>query len=290
MGMATAADVMGQIGTVAAATTAVAFVLSLGRDGTWTRRRRAQLAGLAMASVLFLVHATLARSVADGMFPTAADLPLLAWMVAHRTDPLTALFGGISAVGGTVGMAVLGTVAAILFWVRRRLRVAFGIAGATLGAGLLVVGFKHLYGRSRPPSAVQLVPQTSLSFPSGHSLGSIVVIGMLTVLVGRELRSTVLRAALATTSSAAVALIGVSRLYLGVHWLSDVLAGWLLGGAWLALCLVVTLSGRQGVRDRPAAPAESKKSDNSSPEIGRSGVVPAAPGDHITDTTKETYP
>ena len=106
-----------------------------------------------------------------------------------------------------------------------------------------------------PPLVDQITAQSTFALPSGHALGSIVVIGVLTaaaVLVARRSR----RRAVVCAGAGGIVLIGVSRLYLGVHRLTDVLTGWLLGGAWLAVCIgaLVLLGRRDGVS--AAQPAE----------------------------------
>jgi undecaprenyl-diphosphatase len=75
------------------------------------------------------------------------------------------------------------------------------------------------------------------ALPSGHALGSIVVLGVLAAVVLLATHRTLLRVAAVAAAALGVLTIGVSRLYLGVHWLTDVVTGWFLGGAWLAVCV-----------------------------------------------------
>jgi membrane-associated phospholipid phosphatase len=79
--------------------------------------------------------------------------------------------------------------------------------------------------------------ETNPALPSGHALGSIVVLGVLAAVVVLATRRTLLRVAAVAVAALGVLTIGVSRLYLGVHWLTDVVTGWFLGGAWLAVCV-----------------------------------------------------
>ncbi|NQE90371.1 phosphatase PAP2 family protein [Nocardia terpenica] len=140
--------------------------------------------------------------------------------------------------GGTVAMAGMAAVVFVgLVW--RRMWGRAGLVGvATAGAGVLVVGVKHVVGRSRPPVVDHLVVETNQSFPSGHSLGSIVVIGVLAALLVLWAGRTAVRVAVVAVAAIFVAAVGISRLYLGVHWPTDILGGWSLGGLWLVLCLV----------------------------------------------------
>lgn len=257
MELAVVADIAMAIGTVLVVLTAVLYFRSGGSDGLPSARRRLRTTGVLLASVLFLAHAILAESVAVGGPPATADPPVLDWMVHHRTAALTWVFSRISACGGTVGMVILATVAAVALWAAHHWRAALGVAVTGAVSAPLVVYSKDLYGRSRPPLDVQVVPESSLSFPSGHALGSIVVIGIIAVVVVALLPSRGPRILVSCLAALAVALIGLSRLYLGVHWLTDVLAGWLLGGALLALCaaIVLPLVGRTPPVAPPTAEA-----------------------------------
>ncbi len=150
----------------------------------------------------------------------------------------------VSAGGGTLGMAVLATLAVAVLLRSGRRGEAATVAVAAAGAGGLVVAFKHLYGRARPPVADRLVVETTASLPSGHALGSTVVLGIVAVVVGLHVRKRAVRVGLAGLAAALAVTIGLSRLYLGVHWATDVVTGWLLGGAWLAACTTALLLAR----------------------------------------------
>lgn len=147
----------------------------------------------------------------------------------------------VTDLGGTVAMAGLAVVVAMWSaWRGRRGHAALLVVTAVEAGGLVSL-IKHLVGRIRPPQAVQLVLETNPSFPSGHTLGSTAVIGVVTVVMLTRSRGRLRRAVLAMAAVAAIVAIGLSRLYLGVHWATDVLAGWLIGGAWLAVCVGVAL-------------------------------------------------
>ncbi|MGV9723470.1 phosphatase PAP2 family protein [Nocardia beijingensis] len=166
----------------------------------------------------------------------AIDQQWLQWTIAHRNNGLTAVAKAVSVVGGTLAMGILATVGWVVLAWRRLWRSALVVAAAALGASILVVGGKHLVGRSRPAPMYQLVTETNQSYPSGHTLGSTVVIGALLTIILPYLRRHLIRVAAITASVCTIAAIGLSRLYLGVHWPTDILAGWLLGGAWLLAC------------------------------------------------------
>jgi undecaprenyl-diphosphatase len=183
-----------------------------------------------------LVIAELTDNVVDHDGLTRLDAPWHRWVVAHRSPGLTWLTTGISALGSTMVLAAVALcVAAWLAW-RRHWSQAVLVGMVTGGAGLLVVLVKNIVDRPRPPVADRLVVETNWSYPSGHSLGATAVIGVLTIIALTWVSGRVARAAVVTLGVLLVVAIGVSRFYLGVHWPSDILAGWLIGGLWLAVC------------------------------------------------------
>jgi membrane-associated phospholipid phosphatase len=187
---------------------------------------------LALVGVGWLTNDVVDR---DGL--TAIDLPWHDWFVVHRTSALTSVMVVISFLGQTVVLAVLAAGAVEWLLIRRRYRHAVLVTVTTVGAAVLVPLLKHLVGRARPPAADRLAVETSLSYPSGHSLGSAAVLGALAVVVTARRLYRVLAV---VAAGLLVMAIGVSRVYLGVHWPTDVLAGWLVGGIWLGFCLVLT--------------------------------------------------
>lgn len=137
------------------------------------------------------------------------------------------------------GMGVLGlvTLAAVGFLLlERKWRAALFVAGAIGGGMVLSLALKHGFDRPRP----DLVPHGSYvvtsSFPSGHSMMSAVAYLTLGALLARMQPRLAMKAYLILLSVLLTALVGVSRVYLGVHWPTDVLAGWAAGATWAALC------------------------------------------------------
>jgi membrane-associated phospholipid phosphatase len=220
------------------------------------RLRRPTLIGTGVAAGLFALQAGVVDAVADPNGISAADPPVLRWMVEHRSPAATAFFQVVAAAGGTAGMAVLATVAAGVLVVRRRIRDAAVVAVAATVSELLVDLLKNSYARPRPPAPTRLGPETNYSLPSGHALGSIVVLGIISAVVVLVVRGAADRAVVVSIAALAVVAIGLSRLYLGVHWLTDVLDGWLVGGTWLALCVTFL------VRGRPPAPGRDTRRDD----------------------------
>lgn len=204
------------------------------------------IAGIAVltAAVVGITGSVLGH---DGI--TAIDQPGTDWVVQRRAGPVTPLAIGISDMGGTPAMTALAVVLCLVLAWRRRWPEAVLAGVATAGAGVLVVVGKHIVGRTRPPAADHLVTATNPAFPSGHSLGSIVVIGLVAAVVLSRLHRPALRRIAMAVAAVFVVAVGLSRWYLGVHWPTDVLGGWCIGGLWLALCLAAYRSylvGRAG--------------------------------------------
>lgn len=163
------------------------------------------------------------------------DLPITRYLADHRVGWLTATLRGLSLLGSTAVLLPLIVAAGGLGWVRRRSwgSAAFLVA-AQLGAIVIYDIDKILVSRPRPAVGQLVATATGFSFPSGHSAQVVAVWGALALMVFPALQT---KAAKIATGSAVVVLallVGFSRVYLGVHWSTDVLGGWALGALWLA--------------------------------------------------------
>jgi undecaprenyl-diphosphatase len=161
-------------------------------------------------------------------------------------------------VGGPVGMPVLATVVAVtLALVWRQWTPIVLVAATAAGSLLMTVAGKDLVGRARPPLVDAVPPyEHSPSFPSGHSLNAAAIGGIVAYLVLRRQRSALARAVTVTVAVAFAVTMGLSRVYLGHHWLTDVLAAWALGVAWLA---VVVTAHRLLLTLRPPAATDIER-------------------------------
>jgi membrane-associated phospholipid phosphatase len=239
------ADAEQLLGVALVALWLLAAALSAAGRLPWVGRlSAATLIGTGVAAGLFTLQATVVDAVADPDGISAADAPVLHWLVEHRTPAATATALAVTSVGGTAGMTVLAAVIALVLWFRRRRWEAGVVIVAAAGAGVLVETLKNLYDRPRPPEATRLAVETNYSLPSGHALGSAVVLGIVAAVAVVALRGVAARTTAVVLAVLAVAAIGLSRLYLGVHWLTDVLNGWLVGGTWLALCITLLVHRR----------------------------------------------
>lgn len=142
----------------------------------------------------------------------------------------------LTGLGSTV-VLTLTTIGVVGYLCLRRSWIAAGlVAAAASGGALLVVGLKSLFSRPRPSVVPHLATEVSASFPSGHSMMSSVIYLTLAALLGQLVVRRRERLYFIAIGLIVIALVGVSRVYLGVHYPTDVLAGWSAGIAWALLC------------------------------------------------------
>ncbi len=169
---------------------------------------------------------------------TRFDLTLTRLFRAHATPLGDKIFSIVSALGSPSAMAIVGSGGALLLLMRRKWLVLAAWAAAFGGAGLLTLVLKNIIQRPRPPGAAEFLFGTTYSFPSGHALGSLVGYGMLAYVVGSIwIERQRARVRLIVVTAVLVIAIGISRLYLGVHYFSDVVAGYAVGVLWLSVCI-----------------------------------------------------
>lgn len=210
-------------------------------------RLRPLIIGTLAASLLASLFWRLAASY-DTVPALAFDTNLTIWLRAYMPGWLTTLFSYVTVLGGTPFVAVSVAAIGLAYWRSGRVTEAAYAIAVPLGGGLLVTVFKELLGRERPPVAESLIAAPpSMSLPSGHAMGSLVLAWIVCYLAIRTAVVPLSRPRLSGIIAAGVSvvlLVGASRVYLGVHWPSDVVASWLLGGAWIALLTGVYEAGR----------------------------------------------
>jgi undecaprenyl-diphosphatase len=221
---------------------------------TWVgRRERATLLIVLLLSACAWAFVELADEVMEGETRTVDRRLLLALRVAGDvSDPLgprwvEEMGRDITALGG-MAVLVLITLATLGYlWLLRKSRTMLVVFVAVAGAWIFSMSLKMLFDRPRP----DLVPHGShvytASFPSGHAMLSAATYLTLGALLARVHPQRRLRAYFLLLGAMLSIIVGISRVYLGVHWPSDVLAGWTLGAAWALLCwFVVVLLQRRG--------------------------------------------
>ncbi|MDQ6770387.1 MAG: bifunctional DedA family/phosphatase PAP2 family protein, partial [Gemmatimonadota bacterium] len=169
---------------------------------------------------------------------TKLDLAFLAWIRAHTTPFGDRIFTIVSLIGSPLAMTVVALGGGLLIIVRRKWFLLAAWAVAFMGAGLLSSFLKLLIQRPRPIGATAFLHGETFSFPSGHALGSLVGYGMLAYVIGSTWIETARgRLVLFLATALLVVAIGISRLYLGVHYFSDVVGGYAVGVLWLSVCI-----------------------------------------------------
>jgi membrane-associated phospholipid phosphatase len=169
---------------------------------------------------------------------TSNDERLAEWLHGRATDPLTDVFRAITTLGNFITLVVVTLIAVAVLWRWRERIDALFVALAFVGAQVLSSGMKLGFQRERPFFPDPLATESTFSFPSGHALVSLAVYGSIALVLARRLPRRLDRILLFGTTAILILAIGFSRLYLGVHFLSDVLAGFAAGAAWLALLYV----------------------------------------------------
>ena len=186
--------------------------------------------GLLFAGVLLPlgVFAELAEDVHE-LEQFYFDAPLLWRMRDWATPALDRFFVLVSRLGYQWGLIPADTLIVLLLLGLRRWREAAFAFLAFVGSALLNVGAKHFFRRDRPSLWESIAPESTFSFPSGHAMGSMTLAAVLVALAWR----TRWRWPVVAAASAFVLLVGLSRVYLGVHYPSDILAGWCAALAWV---------------------------------------------------------
>ena len=158
--------------------------------------------------------------------------------IAHPA--LTRVVLAITALGASEAFFVISATIAVALIAERRPALLVGWLVATAGTGILNATLKELFRRARPALPDPLHAFTGWSFPSGHAMGTLAIAGMLAYVLGTFHRDQRTRIALVGAAAAWSVLMGATRLYLGAHYVSDVLAGFLGGAAWLAVSVALT--------------------------------------------------
>lgn len=197
------------------------------------------LLGGGLAVALTAVGAKVYDAVTDAEGVAGLDQPVLDQAVAWRSPDLNESITLYTDIGGPVGMPILATIVTLLItllW-RSRTPVVLMVIAAAGSLAMTATG-KVLIGRARPPLAEAVPPfESSPSFPSGHTLNATVITGVLVYLVLRRLDSAWARAVAVALGVVFVVTMGLSRVFLGHHWLTDVMAGWALGLAWVVVVI-----------------------------------------------------
>lgn len=172
--------------------------------------------------------------------PKLQDVDTLAhaWAVSKRTPSETAFFKVMTTVGGPIGMAAIAGIVSVALLVTKRFRWFAYLAITAAGGGLLDWELKRYFARARPALADMLMHASGYSFPSGHAMGSTVVLLALSYLATRTATQWRWKAACLAFAWTLIAAVALSRVYLGAHWISDVAAGISAGALWVGVTTI----------------------------------------------------
>ena len=220
------------------------------RQVAWGRRRLAPrtprgfwLTFTVSAGVLAAVaFGAVTRDVAGHNGMAVHDPHVTAWMVAHRAGWLTSVLRVVTWLGSTAVIIPLGVIVGGFFVLRRRRWQPLALLAAAVAGAVGLYGIvKPLIGRPRPLPAVWIGHNSGAAFPSGHATQSVAFYAMLAIVLGAG-RSPWVKTVLWSAAALVALAVGGSRIYLGAHWLTDVLGGYALGACWVATVVIVMLA------------------------------------------------
>jgi len=203
---------------------------------------RATLPGVVLVVVGLMAFAGLLDAVRERDDISLFDRPVLAWLVDNRGAAATAVLRAITLVSGPLVLPMIVAVAALAWGlVRREWWRPLLLAGAMVGSSALSLAVKGIVARPRPPVETMLVPgaETTASFPSGHTLGAATLLFVAGYLVVSRHPTVPRQVACVLVALGGAGAVGVSRLYLGYHFLTDVLAALAVAVAILGLVSIV---------------------------------------------------
>lgn len=210
------------------------------------------VAGLAIFIMMTAIVDELSEEIGDHEPLTAVDIRLSNYLHVHQSTALTTAMHGVTSFGSTLaGISLAVFFGVFLIW-KRRFGWLFTLTASVLGGALLNRLLKYLFHRPRPFFDDPILTLTSYSFPSGHTMLATVLYGVIAAYFVTNARRWQQRALILISAGLLILLVGFSRIYLGAHYLSDVLAAFAEGFAWLSLCLTVlfSVSDQQPVANR----------------------------------------
>ena len=223
------------------------------------------VAGAVIAIIATLGFAELAEHVLAGG-TQAFDVAILQWIHLHQHPLLTQLMTEMTYLGtGTVVIVIVG-VSALFLWHTEHKHSARLLLAATIGNILLNGALKLVYHRARPSVFAWQTTAVSSSFPSGHAMSATVVYGTVAYLLMRLQKHGWAKALTLGTAILLILLICLTRLYLGVHYPSDVIGGIIVGLAWAAFCMAtleasLVIARHRAPREVEEIPTRSEVAD-----------------------------
>jgi len=207
--------------------------------------------GVIIISVTTFVFLQIADEVGEQEWLTTFDQAFSVAMHEYSSKAGIWVFEQVTQLGSAPTLGTIGFITAISLLLLRQWTLLAGWISALVGIGILDFVLKGIFQRVRPMLDHPWTTETGWSFPSGHAVGTVIVYGFLAYMLVLIARRTSQRVAIFTAWITIAAAVGLSRLYLGVHYFSDVLAGFVVALGWLAVCVTGCEIARHG-RNNPA--------------------------------------
>jgi membrane-associated phospholipid phosphatase len=225
---------------------------------------------LTIAALALWLFGAVLEEVLDNATVVRVDVAALDWMAA-RTSPLgLRIFTGITHLGDIPVIPTIAVVGAWVLWRQRHRLVFVCWLSAYVGGVLVNRLLKLLIHRSRP---IRVLHESTFSFPSGHTMAATIGYGMLAYVVATYWRPPGMKPRFLYLVAAVLALaVGVSRIYLGMHFPTDVIGGFAAGTAWLAICV----TGTRIARETPAATPAARDEERVDAPNAKPSAVPGA--------------
>jgi len=220
--------------------------------------------GFVVALLASAVFALLAQAVVGG-WTQRGDEAVLRWLERSRSPRLDDVMLEITVLGSAPVLIVVVLVASVLLWITRHRWSVYILVAGIIGGQIANSMLKQYFDRPRPTIVTHIDQVATTSFPSGHAMASMIVYGSVAFLVSRLEPTRRIRNATIFVASLLIVLIGISRMYLGVHYPSDVIAGYLAGLAWIGFVVAQWIAVRFFARRRPATRTEEAGFDADDP-------------------------
>jgi undecaprenyl-diphosphatase len=213
--------------------------IRLPSGGIWGRHL---LIGVVVFTAMTLLLAAISDEVVKGQPLTVIDAQLSSWLDKNRTSSLVIFFKLVTLLGSTFVATLLSCVVGIYLLMRGQRYWFTTFVLSVVGGVVLNRQLKIVFQRTRPQFDDPIMTFTGYSFPSGHTITATVLYGCLAALIVAHTRNQAVRASVIVAAGIVIALVGFSRIYLGAHFLSDVLAAMAEGFAWLSLSFTLVYS------------------------------------------------